>query len=251
MIPGNTFPPLAENVGSLSVTSDVPALVLWNATARFLSDTPTNPTTMPTNAQRLSSTPFIVGLKETITIRTDTSNAWRWRRIVFAIKGAPPGFTDPTDTQRVFYPLDTTGGTTMYQRVNTALPFSLVADVYNFMFRGFGINNVSATPQDWIDPITAPIDTTRITLMYDKVTAINSGNDAGVARTYKRWHPVRKTLHYGDQEIGGQMLPSSVSTTAKPGCGDIYVLDLFVGNSSDSSDVLDFLPTTTLYWHEK
>lgn len=251
MIPGNTFPALPENVGALTVTSDSPALVLWNATARSLSDTPTAAFTMPVNAQRLTQTPFIVGLKETITIRTDTSNAWRWRRVVFTLKGLPPGFTDTSDVLRTFSQIDDGLGTVEYQRVNTALPFPLVADVYNFMFRGFGVNNVSATPRDWMDPITAPLDTSRISVMYDKVTPITSGNDSGVARTYKRWHPVRKNLHYADQEIGGRISSSPFSTTAKPGCGDVYVMDLIVGNSADVGDVLDFLPTSTLYWHEK
>ncbi|AJD07516.1 capsid protein [Sewage-associated gemycircularvirus 1] len=219
MVPGNTFPPLPTNVGALSVTSDVPALVLWCATARSLSDTPTAAFTMPINTQRLSQAPFIRGVKETITIRTDTSNAWRWRRVVFTLKGLPPGFTDTSDILRVFSQIDDGTGTVEYQRVNTALPFPLVADVYAFMFRGFGINNVSATPRDWIDPITAPIDTARISVMHDKVTNIRSGNDTGVVQTYKRWHGVNRNLHYNDQEIGGQMTSSPFSTTAKPGCG--------------------------------
>lgn len=251
MVPGNTFPALPTNVGALTVTSDSPALLLWNATARSLSDTPTAAFTMPVNAQRLTQSPFIVGLKETITIRTDTSNAWRWRRMVFTLKGEPPGFTDTADRLRTFSQIDDGTGTVEYQRVNTALPFALVADVYNFVFRGFGVNNVSATPRDWIDPITAPVDTARISVMYDKVTSITSGNDTGIVRTFKRWHPVRKNLHYADQEIGGQIVSSPFSTTAKPGCGDVYVLDLIVGNSADSTDALDFLPTSTLYWHEK
>jgi len=251
MVPGNTFPPLPTNVGALSVTSDVPALVLWCATARSLSDTPTAAFTMPINTQRLSQAPFIRGVKETITIRTDTSNAWRWRRVVFTLKGLPPGFTDTSDILRVFSQIDDGTGTVEYQRVNTALPFPLVADVYAFMFRGFGINNVSATPRDWIDPITAPIDTARISVMHDKVTNIRSGNDTGVVQTYKRWHGVNRNLHYADQEIGGQMTSSPFSTTAKPGCGDVYIMDLIVGNSASAEDVLDFLPTTTLYWHEK
>lgn len=251
MIPGNTFPPLPENVGALTVTSDIPAVLLWNATARLLANTPGFNFTMPVNAQRLSTTPFIVGLKESITIRTDTSNAWRWRRLVFTLKGAPPGFADPTDIPRTIYENTDAQGNIEYQRVNTALPFPLVADVYAFVFRGFGINNVSATPQDWIDPITAPVNTSRITLMHDRVTSISSGNDTGVVRTYPRWHPVRKTLCYGDNEIGGAMNPSRVSTTAKPGCGDVYVMDIIVGNSEDSTDALSFLPTSTLYWHEK
>lgn len=251
MIPGNTFPALPDNVGSLTVTSDVPALVLWNATARSLADTTQVATTVAVNAQRLSSTPFIRGVKEVITIRTDTSNAWRWRRMVFTLKGQPPGFTDTADITRVFSQVPGPADTVEYQRTNVALPFALVADVYAFIFRGFGINNFSAQPRDWMDPITAPVDTSRISLMYDKVTAITSGNDSGVARTYKRWHGVNKNLHYADNEIGGTMTSSPFSTTAKPGCGDVYILDLIVGNSEDSTDVLDFLPSSTLYWHEK
>lgn len=251
MIPGNTFPALFENVGALTVTSDVPALVLWCASARSLSTTPTSLSTFPVNAQRLSSTPFIRGLKETITIRTDTSNAWRWRRVVFTLKGLPPGFTDTADILRVFSQVPASDDTVQYQRVATALPFPLVADVYAFLFRGFGLNNFTATPQDWLDPITAPIDTSRIGVLYDKVTSIRSGNDTGVVQTHRRWHGVNRTLHYNDQELGGNMSSSPFSTTAKPGCGDVYVMDLIVGNSNSSEDVLDFLPTSTLYWHEK
>jgi len=250
MVPGNTFPALPENVGSLTVTSATPAVVLWCATARNLSDTPTAADTMPVNAQRLSSTPFIVGLKETITIRTDSSNAWRWRRIVFTIKGIPPGFTDVADITRVFSQVDI-GDMINYQRTNTALPFPLVADVYNFVFRGFGVNNFSVAPQDWVDPITAPIDTMRISVLHDRVTSIRSGNDSGVAQSHKRWHPLRKTIHYNDQEIGGSINGSPFSVTAKPGAGDMYVLDIIVGNSAEETDRLDFLPTSTLYWHEK
>lgn len=47
------------------------------------------------------------------------------------------------------------------------------------------------------------------------------------------------------------MISSPFSTTAKPGCGDVYIMDLIVGNSASAEDVLDFLPTSTLYWHEK
>jgi len=169
---------------------------------------------------------------------------------VFTMKGPPPGFTDVGDISRVYTELET-NDTLSYQRVNTALPFPLVADVYQFVFRGFGVNNVSATPQDWLDPITAPVDTLRISVLHDRVTAIRSGNDSGVAQSHKRWHPLRKTIHYADQEIGGSIAPSPFSVTTKPGAGDMYIMDIIVGNSDDPTDRLDFLPTSTLYWHEK
>jgi hypothetical protein len=253
MIAGNTFPALPTNVGALTVTSDTPAVVMWNATARSAGATPSMNLTMPINAQRLTQTPFIRGLSEKITIRTTTSNAWRWRRIVFFMKGLPPGVQDYVDpnAQRYYTQIDDGTGYLEYQRVNTALPFSMVSEIYRFLFKGFGVNNVTATPRDWMDPITAPIDTARITVAYDKVTQINSGNDAGVVRTYRRWHGVNKTLYYDDVETGGIISSGMFSTTAKMGCGDMYVVDMIVGNSNDEGDILDFLPTTTLYWHEK
>ncbi|AIF34839.1 capsid protein [Sewage-associated gemycircularvirus 9] len=251
MIAGNTFPALPENVGALTVTSDVPAVLLWCPTARQLADTRSALSTMPVNAQRLSSTPFIVGLKETITIRTDTSNAWRWRRIVFFLKGGPPGFTDVGDINRVYSPVNAGTDFDTYQRTATALPFALVADVYASIFRGFGINNVSATPQDWLDPITAPIDTSRITPVYDHTTSIRSGNDTGVVKTTTSGTVSGRHSTNNDSEIGGNMLSSAFSTHFKPGCGDMYVMDIIIGNSAESSDALQFLPTSTLYWHEK
>lgn len=253
MVAGNTFPALPTNVGALTVTSDAPAVVMWNATARMAGATPTIGLTMPINAQRLSQTPFIRGLKETITVRTGSSNAWRWRRIVFFMKGLPPGVDDAADPNlaRYFTQIDDGTGYLEFQRVNTALPFAMVSEIYRFIFKGFGVNNVSATPRDWMDPITAPIDTSRIKVAYDKVTPITSGNDTGIVRTYRRWHGVNRTLHYDDIETGGRITSGPFSTAAKMGCGDMYVVDIIVGNSSDETDILDFLPTTTLYWHEK
>ncbi|UDN67427.1 capsid protein [robinz virus RP_99] len=251
MIGGTTFPPTASDVGALTVTSDAPAVLLWNASARNLSLTPTSAFEIPGKPQRTASDTYFVGVSDKITIRTDTSNAWRWRRIVFSHKGLIPGFTDTSDVLRTFYELPTGTGLNAMQRVATALPFALVADLYSFVFRGLGINNISATPADWIDPITAPIDTSRISVMYDKTRNIRSGNDAGVVSTHRLYHPVKRTIHYGDHEIAGSMTSSPLSTTAKPGIGDIYVMDIIIGNSGDAGDSLDWLPTSTVYWHEK
>jgi len=123
--------------------------------------------------------------------------------------------------------------------------------MYEYLFRGLGINSVSAIPQDWLDPMTAPVDTVRLKVMYDKVTWIMSGNDAGVIKTYRRWHPMGENLHYNDQEFGGVISSAATATETRLGMGNVYVMDLFIGNSEDSGDNLSFLPTSTLYWHEK
>lgn len=132
------------------------------------------------------------------------------------------------------------------------MPFANVAPMYSTLFRGLGPNNVGAIPQDWIDPITAPIDTKTVKVMYDHVTRINSGNDAGIVKTYNLWHGVNKNLYYDDREIGGDIGSSPVATeSSRFGMGNMYIFDIIVGNSDDAADALDFLPTSTLYWHEK
>jgi len=246
MVPGNTFPPDLGNIGSLTVSSDTPAMVLWNCTARTLRETQNSGSDISSKMNRESSVCYMRGLAETITIRTDTSNAWRWRRIVFQYKGDLPISTDALTYYKIAQ-----GDGSNYQRVNTALPFSDAAEMYQIMFRGLGLNAVSAVPLDWIDPITAPVDTLRIKVMYDHVTRIASGNDAGVVRTYKRWHPMNENLHYNDKEFGGLQSSQPYAVETRIGMGNCFVMDLFVGNSENSGDNLDFLPTSTLYWHEK
>jgi len=250
MIGGTTFPPLIGNVGALTVTADIPAVVLWNASARNLADTPTSAFTMAGTNQRTRSDVFFVGAKEKISIRTNTSAAWRWRRIVFTHKGLLPGF-EFDDLARTFFQVTTASGLVEMQRPVVALPFPLTASLYEYVFRGFGVNNVSAPPRDWVDPMTAPVDTTRILVMSDMVKTINSGNDAGIVRTFNMWHPVRKNINYADNENGGEMTSSPLSTTSRLGIGDIYVMDLITGNTEDAGDILDWLPTSTVYWHEK
>ena len=46
------------------------------------------------------------------------------------------------------------------------------------------------------------MDTTRVNLKYDKVRRITSGNDAGVIKRFKMWHPMRKNLRYDEDEEG-------------------------------------------------
>jgi len=250
MIGGNTFPPLPTNVGGITVTADTPAIILWNATARSLATTPTSGFEIPSKPQRTRSDVFVVGLKEKITVSTSSSEAWRWRRIVFTHKGILPGWED-TDLLRTFYQIDDGTGVLDYQRTAVPLPFALVSELYEFVFRGLGVNNTSATPRDWIDPITAPVDTQRVQVLYDSVKRITSGNDTGIVNTYSMWHGVGKNLHYGDFEVGGGITSSPLSTTSKPGCGDVYVMDLIFGNSDGAENTLDWTPTSTLYWHEK
>lgn len=105
---------------------------------------------------------------------------------------------------------------------------------------------------DWANYFSAPIDTTLVTLKYDKTTSIASGNTNGVQRVYRRWHPMNKNLVYADEEIGDLDIPAGGSTRAKKGMGDYYVIDMFVSAQPQSdASALGFAPEATLYWHEK
>jgi len=105
---------------------------------------------------------------------------------------------------------------------------------------------------DWSDPIIAPLDTSRITVKYDKTITSKSGNDRGTVREFKLWHPMNKNLVYGDDEAGDNMTTVFRSVTSKAGMGDYYVMDVITpGSGAVTSDQLLLQSNSTLYWHEK
>jgi len=196
-------------------------------------------------ATRTSSSPFYIGLKENIEIQCNTGMPWQWRRICFTMKGQPlvlnsqtsPVFNIAAETQN--------GWVRVMNQVPGNPGQNPAYGMYQVLFRGV-ING------DWVDPMTAQVDTTRITLKYDKTVTLASGNEDGFIRNYKRWHPMMKTLVYDDDEVGGAMSSSSYSTEGKPGMGDYYILDQFrARQGSATTDQLTVRPSSTLYWHEK
>lgn len=226
---------------------DVPTMTLWCPSARELREIFENDrSTVPSG--REETTCYLVGLKEKISILTNSSQPWRWRRIVFTHKGPLP-LGEQFEGSRVYSTTTDVTGRDTYFRTLAPLPVTAKQPLVDYLFKGQGTGGLGI--QDWVDIITAPMDTTRIKTMHDRVTRIQSGNDSGVMRTYSRWHPVRKNIVYGDEEIGNQMLSSFFSTNSRPGIGDIYVLDIFTCLSTAASDQLSFTPTATWYWHEK
>lgn len=206
-------------------------------------------TTVYDQAGRTSTTCYMRGLKEKISISTSDGTQWLWRRICFTMKGSQ------------LYGLSKTGYT--FAGASAAQgDLRVVNDVYNgadgatirtnivdLIFRGgFGM--------DWNNVFTAPLDPTRITVKYDKTVSIQSGNQAGRNVVYNRWHPMNKNLVYDDDENGKETEPAGNSTRGKAGMGDYYVIDLFLsGNpitsTGDNISRLSFTPESTLYWHEK
>lgn len=223
------------------------ACFLWNATARDNTlNLSGNAGNRFTQATRTSSTPYMVGLSEKIEIQCNNGMPWQWRRICFTMKGTPLVLSNSTSGSAFYNFLETNGGYTRLMNQVPGNPGSNPAYAfYVALFKG-------QFNTDWIDPMTAPTDNSRLTIKYDKTVTLASGNEDGFIRSYKRWHPMKKTLVYDDDENGGNESASVLSSLGKAGMGDYYVVDLFRARAgSAASDQLTVRPQSTLYWHEK
>lgn len=116
--------------------------------------------------------------------------------------------------------------------------------LYGILFQG-------TQSVDWQDVFTAKVDTGRVTLKSDRTRILASGNSKGRFFKFNQWYPMNKNLLYANDENGESETLDVLSTTAKAGMGDFYVVDIFNSNGGTSSDLLDFNPEATLYWHEK
>lgn len=206
--------------------------------------------TITDTASRTSQTCFMRGVSDTLRIQTNNNKPWFHRRICFNAKddtfndGAPEsapvlGYTNNASTsngvQRYFNNLLTSG---------QPLTYGLVQGL---LFKG-------ALNVDWTDTITAPIDTTRVDLRYDKTRVIRSNNETGVVMERKFYHPLNKTLVYDDDEVGQGLSGDSkkFSVADKRGMGDFYIVDIISGGlGAVAADLMSINSTATMYWHEK
>lgn len=215
-------------------------------TARFLT-----PNNGAFTAMRTSTSIFVKGLAETYTYLPNDSSVWWHRRIVFASKHVyaedvstiASGAIDAQDatntpTYRKFRDMSSDPGSTGYSTLAT----NLVTDI----FKGI-------LTTDWLDPIRAPLDRTRITVLSDRLLQLSSGNDTARPRVIRHYTPVSKSIVYQDEENGTNMTVSQYSTDAKPGLGNIYVMDFVecpvpLGTTTSTITIGS---NQTLYWHEK
>lgn len=221
---------LASGANALGVV-----MTMWISTARAVQN-------VSTGDVRSRDVCFIRGLKENYEMRTSTSNPWEWRRIAFTLKGS---------LLRQDTPLyNTTGGTQGYRRLQHVISdgSTIGVSVTNFLFQAIFDGTVSV---DWYDPIQAKTNPRVVTILSDVKRTIQSGNDTGVLRQYKTWLPVNKNLVYDDTEDGQTELTSPYSTSGKPGCGDVYILDIYKPWDPTGQDQLYVTPQSCLYWHEK
>lgn len=213
----------------------------WCATARNADNATNVRGTVTDVAARTAQTCFMRGLSENIEITTNDGLPWQWRRICFTLKGT--GMTSIITGTGMGLAVETNNG--WLRVVNTAYGNTAVGGLQSLLFRG-------AAGVDWSNIMTAPCDNTNVSIKYDKTCTISSGNEDGMIRNYRRWHPMNKNLVYNDDEQGGTESFSAYSTTGKPGMGDYYVVDIFQPRTGGtSSSQLRFEPSAKLYWHEK
>lgn len=204
--------------------------------------------TVANQASRTATTCYMKGFADNIRIQTSSGIPWFHRRIGLTIRG-PNVFNtvQPGDTPLNTFPyVDTSNGMErlwLNMQINNT-PASLSA-MWGLLFKG-------QNGRDWDDLLFAPIDTTRVSLKFDKMWTLQSGNANGVVRDRKLYHPMGHNIVYDDDENGDLENTSYFSVDSKAGMGDYYIIDIIQpGTGATSSDLLQIGSNSTLYWHEK
>lgn len=229
------------------------AFVNGNSTGRFLfcptgmdlSNTGTNPNLTINVAQRTATTCFMKGFSEHLRIQTSSGLPWFHRRICFTSKNTlfnnnPVGTTPWTNCLEV-----SSGMQRLMFNMGLNNMAGAISNFEGVIFKGL-------EGQDWNDSLIAPVDTSRVTLKFDKTWTIKSGNQAGTVVERKLWHPMNKNLVYDDDEAGSGETTSFYSVTSKAGMGDYYVYDIIspgIGGGAVDQCVIN--PNSTMYWHER
>lgn len=230
--------------------------VLWIATARNNTTSGGSVGNKNDRPTRTATSVFLRGLAEKYMVSTSGSSAFVWRRIVFFMKGQvlrDPLANNPSPIYLYNQDLNNSTIPLGYTRHNTYVYGPNVPDDNSeYRARLAAVLFKGQVDVDWSDILTAKVDTSRVSLAYDKVMHVRTGNESGVMQVRKFWHPVNKLLTYDDDEIGGGVASSHYSTDSKMGCGDMYVFD-YVQASPDASEgeSITFVPESTLYWHER
>ncbi|QCS35888.1 capsid protein [Capybara genomovirus 4] len=234
----NNIPPVNFNYQGLNpvpgpklMGSDRSTYLLWRPTALTFD------TDLTTDSARNAQTIFWRGIKEHAEIQTLGGAAWRWRRIIFSVKGIVfPGLSGNVETSNGF------------PRAMIEMSGDPPAQIRNgleaLLFQGQASN-------DWNNVFNARVDTNRVKLLYDKTRHLQSGNDRGKFFTFKQWIPLNKNMVYDDDERGKDESGQSYASTGNKGMGDVYFYDMFDCTTNDSIFQLAFNPQATLYWHEK
>jgi len=189
---------------------------------------------------------FSVGYKEIVEVNIVGSGVWKWRRVVFWLRGDDM-WKDTLWTDPWYDKTAVIEGCDMVRLI--AQPTSdQHTEIKRILWDGTeGI--------DWSSEFTAKVDTSRISLVSDRIYTLNPRNESGYSRTFRLWYPTRKTIVYGEDEAGGQPDAGGVyvSTRSKAGAGDLYVYDIvyLAVPAASGTASLKFQPEGRYYWHER
>lgn len=178
-------------------------------------------------ADRSRTTVYWKGYGERGQLLTDTRAPWRWRRIVFEVKGLriPESFVITSNgNRRVAAPYADTGTLAL-------------------LFEGF-------IGTDQYGLMDAKPSRDRVKIRSDITRVLRGGNDGNHFHQYRHYFPFEQNFTYDEEESGADKTSSPWCTYANKGMGNVYILDMFncVGTGTNS---LAFNPNGHCYWHEK
>jgi len=235
-----------------SANGDTIGLVHFRPTAMDLNGNDTVPNSIVNDPSRTASVCYMRGFAENIRVETSSGNPWFHRRICICSRS--PLFitlaaSDTPGTDRAYAAAGAIETSNGWQRLASNVITDTMTTTTSYwlslLFKG-------AQGVDWDDYITAPVDNRRVDLKFDKTWIYRSGNQQGVLREKKLWHPMNKNLYYDDDESGATEDGRTYSVSDKRGMGDYHIFDLFSqGSSGSTTDRLKIRFTSTLYWHEK
>lgn len=197
---------------------------------------------------RNSSTIFLRGYRDRVTVTVSGGSSWSWRRTVFFLKGPVLRNFFLDNSQGEQY--DTLGASAggVPARAIGPMVDQIATLIRDYIYRG--VQDV-----DWYDPFNAPLNRDRISVLSDRLITLNPGNESGLTRTYRFWSPVNKNLVYDGFENSESRVSNPYSTDGLPGVGDLYIFDqvrMDTPNSGSTvSPTLRFSPEGVFYWHER
>lgn len=217
---------------------------VWNASGRQRGVSATGSEFL-NRETRLKQRCFFKGVAEDMNFLTNSDASWTHRRIVFLDRGETVRDAMPPNTAVVAI------GSVGYVRPLWAVlnvagatePGATAwADISDVLFDGQ--RNV-----DWSTYLTAKTDPQRVKTLYDRTTTIRSGNDRGLWKVKRFWHPVNRTIIYDDDEEAGNIV-SRPWSSGMGSCGDVIVVDMFGCPDGTTDDELSIGTQARVYWHE-
>lgn len=187
------------------------------------------------------------GYKENISITTNDTTNWLWRRIVFHAKQRI-WESFPIDTLEYNPDLPEAGQQRAIWNFQPAGGGEAAAALHYALFQG-------TRGVDWSNFFNAPTNKRFVNVLSDKVTKLEGTNGAPRVYNFRKWYPFNGTLIYNEKEVGGNK-PSlgeqnKWSAQSMYGFGDIMIVDYFAAAAGLSTNELSFQCTGTYYWHEK